>query len=216
MTPQLQAQRPPTPPKFDALFADPRHYRADCRLLASAIRRGWLDDAPQADRNALGARFNEAMNSRWAADPKQSNYRALFAEIAAMLAMDRDYMDPLRRLLRYSWAGEVTGQATGRPRERWYVSDHPDRLDAAAIQREQVAAGVNPLDVRSVTVNLRGDDWERTDTAALVAMPDRVRRVRLWLICPTCGRRRAHLYATRAGVRCRECAGIGYGATGGD
>ena len=211
----MHGERQAPRPKFDTLFAEPRHYRGDCRLLASAIRRGWLDDAPQADRDALGARFNEAMNSRWAADPKQSNYRALFAEIAAMLAMDRDTSGAVLRILRYSWAGEVTGRATGRPRERWHVSDFPHRIDAAAIQRDAEREGRNPLTIGELTVIRRDDDGERTDAVGVMAMPDRFRRVRLWLVCPGCGRRRGHLYPTRAGVRCRECAGIGYPSNNG-
>lgn len=197
-------------PKFDTLFADPRHYRGDCRLMVTAIRRGWLKDAPQADRDALSARFDEAMRERWATEPAESKPRALFAEVAAMLAMDRDNTAPIHRALRYAWAGELTDRATGRPRERWYVTDYPNRLDAAAIQRDAKRDGRNPLDVRGLTVTRRDDEGERTDAVEVVAMPDRFRRVKLWLVCPRCKCRRAHLYPVRAGVRCRKCAGIAY------
>lgn len=203
-------------PKFDSLFADARHYRADCRLLVTAIRRGWLKDAPQADRDALSARFNAAVEKRWESDHGNVNARALFAEAAAMLAMERDNTDPLLRLLRYSWAGEVTDRTTGRPRERWHVSDFPNRLDAAAIQRNAERDGLNPLTIDGLTVIRRGVDGERTDRVEVAAMPDRFRRVRLWLVCPGCGNRRGHLYPLRAGVRCRGCAGVGYKRTKGN
>ena len=123
-------------PKFDTLFADPRHYRADCRLVVTAIRRGWLNDAPQADRDALATRFEQVTTERWAANPDTQSVRAFFAECAVLLAMDRDNSAPVLHLLRYAWAGEVTDRTTGRPRERWHVSDYPNRLDAGAIQRD--------------------------------------------------------------------------------
>jgi hypothetical protein len=197
-------------PKFDTLFADARHYRGDCRLVVTAIQRGWLKDAPQADRDALAARFEQVTTERWAQDPDTRSVRAFFAECAVLLAMDRDDTAPIHRALRYAWAGELTDRTTGRPRERWYVTDYPNRLDAAAIQRDAKRDGRNPLDVRGLTVTRRDDEGERTDTVEVVAMPDRFRRVKLWLVCPRCKCRRAHLYPVRAGVRCRKCAGIAY------
>jgi hypothetical protein len=196
--------------KFDTLFADPRHYRGDCRLLVTAIRRGWLDDLPAPDRRTLAARvvqgFDEGEAAGFASSTQQA--RSVIGWARAFLAMDRDDA----RAFRYVMAGEATGQTTGRPRERWHVTDYPNRLHAAAIQRDAERDGCNPLAVQSVTVAQRWDGGERTDTVAVRAWSDRFRRVRLWLICPQCGRRRMHLYPTRAGVRCRECAGIGYGA----
>jgi hypothetical protein len=197
--------------KFDTLFADPRHYRGDCRLLVTAIRRGWLDEAPRAERRALAARFHHAMRKRWATEPAESKPRALFAEVAAMLAMDRDNMAPIHRALRYAWAGQLTCQTTGRPRERWHVADFPNRLDAAAIQRDAERDGCHPLAVQGVTVAQRWEGGERTDTVTVRAWPGRVQRAVLCLVCPRCGGRRMHLYPTRAGVLCRGCARIGYG-----
>lgn len=207
MTLQQQAPRP----KFDTLFADPRHYRGDCRLVVTAIRRGWLAEVPQADRDALATRFEQVTTKHWAADPDTRSVRAFFAECAVLLAMDRDNTDPLLRLLRYSWAGEPTDRTTGRPRERWHVSDFPNRLDAAAIQRDAKRDGLNPLTIGGVTVIHRHDAGERTDRVEIVAMPDRFRPVKLWLVCPGCGKRRRYVYPMRAGVRCRGCGGIEYG-----
>jgi hypothetical protein len=47
--------------------------------MRTAIRRGWLNDAPQADRDALVARFEQASAERRADDPDATNFRALFA-----------------------------------------------------------------------------------------------------------------------------------------
>lgn len=61
------ATTPDTGGRFSTPFADPRHYRGDCRLLRTAVRRGWLDDAPQDVRDALVDRFNAATAEREAA-----------------------------------------------------------------------------------------------------------------------------------------------------
>ena len=88
------------PPKFLALFADPRHYRADLRLLRMAIRRGWLADAPQADRDALVARFHHASAERQANDPHGRNTRATLAECSALLTLARADLDAITRTRR--------------------------------------------------------------------------------------------------------------------
>ncbi len=185
-------------------------------MLRTAIRRGWLKDAPQADRDALMARFEAATAEREAAGhvSASAHARAVFAQARTIIEMDRENTDPLLRLLRYSWDGESTSQTTGRPRERWRVSDYPNRIDAAAIQRQWEREGVNPLTVPVVRIDAKGDGWERTDTVPVAAYPDRFRRLRLVLICPRCGARRMHLYPRRDGVACRACARIGYSTHG--
>ena len=55
----MTAPNGPTP---DALFANPRHFRGDCRRLRAAVRRGWLDGAPAAVLDALEARAIHAAN----------------------------------------------------------------------------------------------------------------------------------------------------------
>ncbi len=204
-------------PKFDTLFADPRHYRGDCRLVVTAIRCGWLKDAPQADRDALATRFEQVTTERWAADPNTRSVRAFFAECAVLLAMDRDDTAPALRLMRYAWAGRVTGRATGRPRERWHVSDFAGRIDANELRRRVMAEGMDlrtlhTIDVRPAPPPDKSDDptWGG-ERIALAVVPDARYGWRVWLVCPRCRMRRGHLYPTRAGCQCRECANIAYG-----
>jgi len=202
-------------PKFDALFADPRHYRGDLRLMRTAIRRGWLNDAPQADRDALVARFEQASAERRAGDPENRNARAILAEARAWMELDKAARDPLRRLLRYSWAGELTDRNTGRPRERWYVSDYPDRIDANELRRRAKADGTDLRTLRGGAIDVRtadkpDDPGGGGERIALAVAADARYGWRVWLVCPSCKCRRARLYPTRAGVRCRGCAGIAY------
>lgn len=216
--------RPPQPPrpKFDTLFVDPRHFRGDCRLVRTAVRRGWLNDVPQADRDALGARFSRAMDERKAAgfaSPGQEA-RAILAWVAAGIGIEGENQRDLHRALRYVWAGDFTGRATGRPRERRYVTDYTGRIDANDLRRRALADGIDLGTLRSVTVTPTDapDDagvcggWG--ERVALAVSPDRRYGWRVWLVCPRCQRRRTHLYPVRAGIRCRACAGIAYRAGG--
>lgn len=104
------------------------------------------------------------------------------------------------------------GQRAGRPREHWYVSDHPDPLDANAQRRSMLAAGQDPARVLAVAVTHGREGQTRTDSVQLAASPCRVYGVRLWLLCPRCGSRRRHLFHVRGGVACRVCLRIGYPA----
>lgn len=197
-------------PKFDTLFADPRHYRGDCRLLRTAVRRGWLNDAPQRDRDALVARFVQASDERREADADNRNVRALFAEVRAMMAMDRASMDPVWRALRYSWAGEFTDRTTGRPRERWHVADYPNRIDANELRRRAKADGTDLQTLRAIDLVPADKPDDAGERVALRVAPDARYGWRVWLVCPRCKERRTHLYTVRAGARCRKCVGIAY------
>lgn len=196
--------------KFDTLFSDPRHYRGDCRLMRTAIRRGWLDDAPQADQDALVARFQQASAERRAADPESRNLRALLAECYAMLEMEADDLRERGRALRAAWPG-ANVRGVGRPRERWHVGDYGERIDARALQRDAAKGGHAPgVEAVNVTLTRRDTGATRTVRLALAWTPGGVGGPRAWLVCPACGRRRAHLYAVRGGPLCRCCAGICY------
>ncbi len=184
-------------PNFESLFADPRHYRGDCRLVRTAIRRGWLDDLPQAARDALVARFDAVTATRHAADPDGRNVRAMLAESLVVLELSKANASPIFRALRYAWDGATTERTTGRPRERWYVTDYPDRIDARALHAIHVAPAGTP-----------GEPGQRV---ALVVPPAARVGWRLWLVCPRCGSRRVHSYPINASVLCRSCAGIRYG-----
>lgn len=199
-------------PKFDTLFADPRHYRGDCRLLRTAVRRGWLNDAPQADRDALVARFEQAARERDAAgfvsDGQQARALLGWARVGIEM-VGTDQLQALRAL-RYCCAGERDGRTTGRPRERWHVSDYPHRIDANELRRRALADGT---DLRTLdAIHLRWPDApeDAGERVALAVAPDARYGVRVWLVCPRCKRRRVYLYLVRAGVRCRNCACIGY------
>lgn len=197
-------------PKFDTLFADARHYRGDCRLLRTAIRRGWLNDAPQADRDALVARFQQASNERRADDPENHNARAILAEVWAWMELDKAARDPLRRLLRYSWAGELTDRNTGRPRERWHVSDYPNRIDANELRRRAKADGTDLRTLHAIDVRPADKPDDPGERIALAVIADARYGRRVWLVCPRCKCRRRFLYCIRRGVLCRDCAGIAY------
>ena len=200
-------------PKFDTLFQDPRHYRADCRLMGTAIRRGWLDGAPQADRDALLARFEQAIGERDAAwfvsDTQQC--RAIFAQARAMIAaVAVDQRDERR-----DWCAMIAGVehwSSGRPRERWHVGDYPTRLDANELRQRFIAEGVDLQTLQAIHV-ASGDLLDPAcegERIALAVAPDARYGWRLWLLCPGCGCRRVHLFPIRSGFRCRKCARIGY------
>lgn len=89
----------PTRPKFDALFAEARHYRGDCRLVRTAIRRGWMKDVPQEDRDALIRRFTQAQSEREAFD-RLDPCRASIGEAHALIEMNRENLASFRRALR--------------------------------------------------------------------------------------------------------------------
>lgn len=194
-------------PKFDTLFADARHYRGDCRLVVTAIRRGWLADAPQADRDALAARFEQVTSERWAADPRQHNVRALLAEFAVLLAMTNRNQQQDHQAIDEAMARECGWEVrtTGRPRERRHVSDFANRIDASEVRRKAQADGLGLRALRWIEVRPVDAPAGTGERVALAVGDDA-----LWLICPRCGRRREHLYPTTGGVVCRKCGGIGY------
>lgn len=197
-------------PKFDTLFADPKHYRGDLRLMRTAIRRGWLNDAPQADRDALVARFEQASAERRADDPDTRNFRALLGECYTMIELERADQDPLLRALRYSWAGNQTDRNTGRPRERWHVSDYPNRIDANELRRRAKSDGADLRTFHAIDVRPADKPDDPGERIALAVVADARYGWRVWLVCPRCKCRRGHLYPVRAGVLCRKCAGIAY------
>lgn len=202
-------------PKFDTLFANPRHYRGDCRLMRTAIRRGWLDDAPQSDRDALVTRFERASAERRADDPDGMNFRALFAECYVAIELERANLEPASRALRYSWAGGLADRNTGkggRPRERWHVADYPKRIDAYELRRRAKADGTDLRTLRAIDVRPADKPDDPGERIALAVVADARYGWRVWLVCPRCKCRRAHLYPVRAGVLCRACAGISYGS----
>jgi len=179
--------------------------------MRTAIRRGWLDDAPQADRDALGARFSEAVAARRAADPDTHNARAALAECWATLELLGVPRRAALRVLRYTWAGVPTGRTTGQPRERRHVSDCPNRIDANELLRRVKAEGHDLGTLREIDVRRDTDaPDDAAERIALAVVADPRYSWRVWLVCPGCKRWRAHLYPTRQGVRCRKCAGIGY------
>ncbi len=102
------------------------------------------------------------------------------------------------------------GGRSGRPRDRWHVSDYPQRLDARSIRRELLAEGGDPRKATCIEVTHGAGNNRRTDRARMVAIDCPIYGVRLWLVCPRCGSRRVHLYHVNAGIACRSCLRIIY------
>jgi len=90
------------------------------------------------------------------------------------------------------WAGELTDRTTGRPRERWHVSDYPNRIDANELRRRAKADGT---DLRGAAIDMRPAD-KPDDPGELIALSvvaaKRYGR-RVWLVCPRCKCWRAHV-----------------------
>lgn len=215
--------RPTHPPrvKFDTLFTDPRHYRGDARLARTAIRRGWLNDAPQADRDALIERLHAAMIELGEPDAGTTRTgRRIMAQlgvIGAIVDASGASQTAALRIHRYFSVGTPTvasGILTGRPRERWHVSDRPNRIDANAVRRQAKAEGWDPRDLSTINVRPANAPAAAGERVILAVGSVPVGGWRVWLICPGCGQRRTHLYPTGAGVRCRRCARLGYGTAG--
>lgn len=197
-------------PRFDSLFGHPRHYRSDCRLVRTAIRRGWLADAPQAVRDALLARMERAMDERKARDPEGKDGRALLAEIWMMMEPVRAQFEGECRDARAWWAERLGASGIGRPRERWHVSDYRNRIDANELRRRAIAEGLDLSVLGWIIVRTTDDPGDPGERIGLEVVADRRYGSRFWLRCPRCGQRRAHLYPTRPGALCRRCAGVGY------
>ncbi len=200
----------PTRPKFDTLLADPRHYRGDLRLLRTAIRQGWVREE---DLQALAARYNEAVLERQATDPEMKKVRSWLAGCEATMWLANRNLGLISRGLRYTRGGWPTGQTTGRPRRRAWVSDCP-RIAVADLVAQPSRDGSpwlgadGPLQVTAT--------WHDGDGKSHIAHLQAVRVVersgwRLWLVCPGCAERRAYLYLTIVGFRCRPCGRVRYG-----
>ena len=100
------------PAKFAGLFAEPRHFRADARLVRTALRRGWVG-ADEA--GALIERLSDAMERLDPADfatPGAAG-RAQLAAAGALIALLGDALAEAARQSRYP-----PGQTRGRPRGR--------------------------------------------------------------------------------------------------
>lgn len=210
----MAPSEPKPPPRFATLFADPRHYRGDLRLMRTAIRHGWLNDAPQADRDSLVARFEQATAERRADDAYRPSLRAVLGECRVAIELEQANQNPRLRALRYGWAGNQTNQTTGRPRERWYVSDYPSRIDANELRKRAKADGTDLRTLQAIDVCRADKPDDEGDRIALAVLPDARYGWRVWLVCPRCQRRRIHLYPMRMGVRCWKCAGIVYSDKG--
>lgn len=191
--------------RLGELFTDPSHFRGDCRLLRTAIRRGWVDQLTDDERGDIVRRFNIARDDR-DADPNLSDnarLRGLVASIAWMLAIDRRDTDDARRERQATWPHPRP--LNGRPRERWHVGDYGRRIDATALRRQHVKAGGDPSDVTALDV-IAEEYRVRVNVTLANAAPGFAPR---WMLtCPRCGRPRQHLYATVGGLGCRGCLNI--------
>jgi len=162
---------------------------------------------PEADARALLARFGAAVAKRRAADG--GNARATIAEGRVLLELREHTTDAARRLARWSIFGE-SADAKGRPRERRHVADFANRIDANELRRRAKADGTDLRTLHAIDVRPADKPDDPGERIALAVVADARYGWRVWLVCPRCKCRRAHLYPVRAGVRCRKCAGIAY------
>lgn len=105
-------------------------------------------------------------------------------------------------------------QLTGRPRERFYVSDMSrSEIDANALRRDAIAAGRSvacPNDLHVQWRDRDGDWWDATISIEVTL--HRIYGGRWWLRCPRCGARRVKLYFNGRGPGCRGCMRLRYRA----
>ncbi len=188
-------------PRFDTLFLDPHHYRADLRLARTAIRRRWV--RPE-DRPALVARMEAATRERGDDPDHRECVRRTLGEIWVWLEMDRDNLRMERR--------ERTGGKVGRPRLRPWVSDFngENLLDAHEVRRDLLARGVDIGGGLVLTVKTMGEKGEHEHRIIVAALTTSRYGVRLMLLCPGCGRYRMRLYPRAVGLVCRVCGRVGY------
>ncbi len=95
--------------RFGALFHEARHYRGDCRLVITAIRRGWLK--PE-DRAALRARIGAAPEPE-PDNPETDTARFSLARILALLAVESADVATLEAAIK-----ELFPPRRGRPHKR--------------------------------------------------------------------------------------------------
>jgi len=98
-------------------------------------------------------------------------------------------------------------QHTGRPRERWYVSDYSGAIVDANRLRRNALVTCEALD-RPLALVVATEAGEQSIRIEITQHP--IYGWRWWLICPLCRLRRVKLYALRRGCACRLCQGIGY------
>lgn len=202
---EIVVQAPDERRKFDSLFAESRHYRGDCRLARTAIRRGWIK--PE-DRDAFVDRLNELHGPHYnRARPLDFNWRRIRGSVYLLLEMGWSNEREERYANPFGWPERTSG----RPRRCWYVSDHPERLDAHRVRLELLRCS-DPWGVDSITLTHGVSDGpHRTDHVRLAREGNRERRaLRVFLICPHCAAWRRFLYLTKSGVGCRACMDLRY------
>lgn len=215
MPDELRPDEPTTEPPAsagDALFAGPRHFRGDARLLRTALRRGWLKDTPDERIGTLAGRlmagYDERQADGFTTADSESRHGLGFAKTAIALEWlnARRCDEALDQLIR---SMPMPARPPGRPRLRPRRSDDATRLDAAELVARARAEGRN-LDALIVAVRRadRSDEPATRIAIELVPMPRGARRA--FFRCPRCLSRRAHLYPDANGVGCRTCGVVDY------
>lgn len=195
----IVATVPPPRPKFDTLFADPRHFRGDCRLARTAIRRGWIK--PEGT-DAFVERF-EQVTTPSADGHSETDYHWRRVRGGVYLMLEMEWAND--RTERYTNPFGWPERATGRPRRWWYVSDAPTRLDAAGVWASLRHAGGRG---ECFDVSWSLDAKSGTDRVRFIVSGNGV----VYIRCPQCEAVRRHLYFTKCGIGCRGCLGLRYGA----
>ena len=197
--------------RFASLFAEPRHFRSDCRMVNQAVRNGWLDGVAQHVRDDLVARFERACSEREAQgySTDGQRVRALLAQIRVIMTMEKHNLRQDAKELQTRLGGPATA-AGGRPREKWVVSDHGCRVEANELRRTAIEKGIDLATVDAVILKPADASQGDGERVAVNVEPCPNYGLRLLLVCPGCGQRCQTLFPIRAGMRCRECGRIGY------
>ncbi|MCC6427500.1 MAG: hypothetical protein IT435_11840 [Phycisphaerales bacterium] len=180
--------------------------------MRTAVRRGWLNEAQQEDRDALVRRFEEAIGEREAAgyDSPGQFARAAIAQAWTAIELERASQPGFLEALDRALGGPPAAPRPGRPRRRGRVREF-SRIDANEIRRRVKADGLDLTALRSIDVLTADKPGNAGERIALAVVPDpRYSGGRVWLVCPGCRRRRRHLYTSALGTRCRDCLSLCY------
>jgi len=195
---------PPARTRFDSLLSDPRHYRGDLRMVRAALRANRLESLTDDERAALVDRvFNTDL------DALAGPCGHTLTSVRALLTRARLGIDMTRRNQLAHWQ-PLGYMLPGRPRRHRLTLNKAGRIDANELRRRAKADGTDLRTLHAIDVRPADKPDDAGERIALAVVADARYGWRVWLVCPRCKCRRAHLYPVRAGVRCRKCAGIAY------
>lgn len=194
--------------RFDSLMADPYHVRGDMRLVARAVKRRWLDNAPGAKEALCKVYFGR----RWLERDDgllghlQAGRRAAVVIAGVRVALEMEQQNMRERY--YPADRPMPAGKRGRTRQWWDARDLPriDSHDWRVDLLSRTAGRFQPVDV---TVRILGTDEDGREVATpatvrLVVQDRRVGGPRMFFQCPGCKRPVRYLYAGYHGLTCRQ------------